>query len=525
MTTTIRRRDDLEKGAAHRSRARTRSLASLRRARVGDVGSAAVAVNPVHLLFVTLAAFAVYAIPLSFVGQFRPTALMVLSVAAVVVATVLTMAIGAELFVVFWLALAYFQNFAVGTFVPGHVDLVPVYISESKTVAIVSALALMFPTAMTNLKRYRPPVIWYGLFALVVVGHVASLGGATLPYLRNFLIPLATVLLIVAITAQWSEERRSDLLRVVVRYSTAVLTIGTFAEALVGSSAWRSMVNVDKNGALNSLSSVTSFLGIQIDRTGGFIVEPTNAGYIAAAVIIIATLVSIQGPRSVRAGMYVCIALCGWVLISSGAKSGLLMLLVASISGVTYARSKRVWGGLLGGWSISLLVVLVYVAVATGPGKVVSVFTDPLGIVGGDSTTYHLAGLVAGMKHAVTEFVGAGIGNGGNFARIAGAPISRWILTGGESSWGVLAYQAGILGIVLFAATVASLCKHLGRRSAVLLSAWTSAAMFAEALFGPQAAGLIVVAAALFMTVDTDNADESASGNGTCYTTEKGDEQ
>lgn len=93
------------------------------------------------------------------------------------------------------------------------------------------------------------------------------------------------------------------------------------------------------------------------------------------------------------------------------------------------------------------------------------------------------------------------------------------------SSWGVLAYQAGILGIVLFAATVASLCKHLGRRSAVLLSAWTSAAMFAEALFGPQAAGLIVVAAALFMTVDTDNADESASGNGTCYTTEKGDEQ
>lgn len=143
MTTTIRRRDDLEKGEAHRSRVRTRSLASLHRARVGgDVGSAAVAVNPVHLLFVTLAAFAVYAIPLSFVGQFRPTALMVLSVAAVVVATVLTMAIGgAELFVVFWLALAFFQNFAVGTFVPGHVDLVPVYISESKTVAIVIALA------------------------------------------------------------------------------------------------------------------------------------------------------------------------------------------------------------------------------------------------------------------------------------------------------------------------------------------------------------------------------------------------
>ncbi len=344
----------------------------------------------------------------------------------------------------------------------------------------------MFPTAMTNLKRYRRPVIWYGLFAVVVVGHVSSLGGATLPYLRNFLIPLATVLLIVAITAQWSEDRRSDLLRVVVRYSTAVLTIGTVAEALVGSSAWRSMVNVDKNAALNSLSSVTSFLGIQIDRTGGFIVEPTNAGYIAAAVIIIATLVSIQGPRSVRTGMYVCIALCGWVLISSGAKSGLLMLLVASISGVTYARSKRVWGGLLGGWTISLLVVLAYVAVATGPGKAVSVFTDPLGIVGGDSTTYHLAGLVAGMKHAVTEFVGAGIGNGGNFARIAGAPVSRWILTGGESSWGRPRLSAGILGIVLFAATVASLCKHLGgKRSAVLLSAWTSAAMFAEALFGP----------------------------------------
>lgn len=511
MTTTIGRRDDLRRGAAPRSREAAAPFVSLHRARVGGAADAGVPTNLAYLLFVTLAAFAVYAVPLSFVGQFRPTALMGLAVGCVVVATVLTMAVGAELFVVFWLALAFFQNFAVGMFVPEHIDLVPVYISESKTVAIVTAIALMFPTAMTNLKTYRRPVIWYGLFALVVVAHVTSLGGATLPYLRNFLIPLATVLLIVAMTAQWSDERRSALLGAVVRYSTAVLAIGTLAETLVGSTVWRSIVNVDKNGALNSLSSVTSFLGLQFDRTGGFVVEPTNAGYIAAAVVIIAALVAIQGPRSVRAGMYVCIALCVWVLISSGAKSGFLMLLIASISGIAYARSKRVWGGLLAGWSISVLLVLAYVAAAKGPGKALSVFADPLGIIGGDSTTYHLAGFVAGMKHALTEFVGAGVGNGGNFARIAGAPVSRWILTGGESSWGVLAYQTGILGIALFAATVASLCKYLGKRSAVLLSAWTSAAMFAEALFGPQTAGLVVVAAALFMTADAARPGDGAA--------------
>ena len=83
----------------------------------------------------------------------------------------------------------------------------------------------------------------------------------------------------------------------------------------------------------------------------------------------------------------------------------------------------------------------------------------------------------------------------------------------------------GILGIALLGATVASLCKYLGKRSAVLLSAWTSAAMFAEALFGPQTAGLVVVAAALFLTADAARPGDGAASADTHHdrrTTETG---
>jgi len=451
-------------------------------------------------LMATAFALAVYALPLTYVGHFSPAVVIVLSLTAIIVSTVITFSIATELFIIFWIALAMFQNFAVGIFLSDRAAIVPIYISESKTIAATVAILMMLPVALSNMKRFTHPLRWYAVYAVVVLGHVTSLGGATLPYLRNFLLPLATLLLVVAMTAGWGEKRRLDLASAIVRFGTVILAVGTFCEMLAGAQTWRTILHADKNSALNSLSTVTNFFGWRIERTGGFLVEPTNAGYIAAALIIIAViLVRSAGPQH-RSGMYLCAVFCFWVLLMSGAKSGLLMLLIAATSAIAYSRAKSVWGGLTLGWIGATVLVAAYVAAIKGPAAIASAVSNPLSILGGDSTTYHFAGFIAGLKHAFTSILGGGIGVGGNFARIAGATNSQWILTGGESSWGVLAYQAGLLGIILFLATIASLCKHLGIRSAILISAWSSSAMFAEALFGPQVAGVILVVAALLLS-------------------------
>lgn len=487
----MRRRAPSELGERLLPTARSRGVASpLERERRSPL------TYPLYFIFATAGALAVYAVPLTFVGQLPTGVILSLSLAVVLTATILTTVVSLELFMLFWLALCFLQNFAVGVFVPDHVTLVPIYISESKTISVVFAMLFMFPLAMQNLRPYKRPLAWFICFFVAILLHISSLGGATFPYLRNFWIPLGTLFLIISLTGSWSEKRRATLITAVVWYGTTLLAVGTFLELLVGSELWREYLNVEKNSALNSLSTVTSLFGIRIERTGGFLVEPTNAGYVAAILIIVAVLTA-SNTDDQKKGMYWCAAICAATLLSSGAKNGILMLVVASIGGFAYSRARRVWSGLIAGWGVSFFVVFAYVAAMKGVGNTVAAFGNPISIVGGDSTTYHLAGLIAGMEHAATSFIGAGIGNGGNFARIAGAPLSLWILTGGESSWGVLAYQAGVFGIGLFLATVASLCKYLGHDSAVLLSSWTSAAMFAEALFGPQVASIVVVAAAL----------------------------
>jgi hypothetical protein len=122
-------------------------------------------------------------------------------------------------------------------------------------------------------------------------------------------------------------------------------------------------------------------------------------------------------------------------------------------------------------------------------------------LVGGDSTTFHLAGLMAGIQGGVRTIIGHGLGVGGNFSSIGGAESAltgaEKVATGGESAWGVLSYQTGIVGLVLLIAVLIVFGRNWGSLTLVALIIWSITAMFAEASFGLQVSAMIMTGSAL----------------------------
>jgi hypothetical protein len=184
----------------------------------------------------------------------------------------------------------------------------------------------------------------------------------------------------------------------------------------------------------------------------------------------------------------------------AAAKSGALIILIALACFMLFRSRLKSWAAFTTGWIFAFALTASYVIYAKGLGSATSIFTNPVAIVGGDSTTFHLAGFIYGLK----SIVGHGIGVGGNFNRVSGESWILWLGTGSESSWGVLAYQSGLLGLLLWLLVLCVIGEKWGHASAVLLCSWAAGAMFAEAMIGPQVAGLAMVGAAMMRTEEKD---------------------
>lgn len=417
------------------------------------------------------------------------------SVLIIIVSSICSILFSVTGFLSYWIMLSVTQNFFVGVWHGNSQEAIPLVVTESKSIALIFGIIYFIPMILDYLHEHRRIFISLAIYVFFVIIHIRSGDSATLAYLRNFLAPAGLAILAAAMTRRMDIKSRTEFGSYLGLCVIALLLLGTVAELFTGTEAWRTFVSAQSSGALNSLSENTSFLGINLPRTGGILVEPTNAGYVVAMAVLIIALFTPQQRLSAGLSRIGWVSIVGGVTVMSfaAAKSGALVLVIAIICAVLFKSKLSNAASFILGWSISFAMTAGYTAYSKGVGALMKAFANPISIVGGDSTTFHLAGFLYGIRN----LVGHGIGVGGNFNRDRTQSWSEWLGTGSESSWGVLAYQTGLLGLLLWLVALGVLGSTWGPASAVVLCSWSAGAMFAEAMIGPQVAGLAMIGAAL----------------------------
>lgn len=451
-------------------------------------------------------AFASYGTPLVIGGQLGQSAdaiTSLLSVFAVAVPTVLLVSINFRTYLMYLVMMVIIQNFAVGLWVPASLSTIPFVVIESKTVSILLAVIVSLGAVVRFLKQNRRIATTVVIFYVLILISIRDLGVTAIAYGRNFILPVLLCIFVAAKTGDVPLGERIRWLRELIYVTLTVMLIGIIMEGVLGAQTWGDLLHLDQLASLGgSVSVKTDFLGIVFNRSAGIIVEPTNAGYIAAAC---AALILIILPKVTegRVALLAFFAVAMLLLMLAAAKSGLLMLLPAVASVVIGRFTRGSVRLLLLNSAAGIGLVFIYLILVKGPAKAFGSFVDPIGIVGGDSTTYHWAGLVSGITQGATHVIGQGLGRGGNFSTsLATSEETTFsgklkVATGGESAWGVLSYQTGIVGVIALIIVLVVLCKEWGMASAVILSVWSVSSMFAEAIFGIQVAALLMIGAAL----------------------------
>lgn len=474
------------------------SVADIVSARQIEVLPAARRSTVATALYSLLLALVSYGLPVVAANWVSSEWVVLIAVVVVVVPTTIFMLFSFEGYLYYWLALALTQNSFAGLWLTHGEAFVSIAVTEMKTVSALTAIILSLPTIWRLLLRIPGLGPLAAVFILVLLLNLRSTDAAAIAYARNFILPIAMLLLVAANTWQLARQTRLLVLRDLVVFVTLLLSVGALLESILGSRAWREFFHIDNIAALGEVSDRTTVFGVELARVGGFIIEPTNAGYVAAglslAIVVLLFRENLGGSMALRA----LLALAVLLLVGAAAKSGLLMLVVAGV-GWLYLRTKVgvLWAFILS-WLTSFALIATYVVMVKGPSALSNMFSNPLAILGGDSTTYHLAGLISGIQGGLSSPLGHGLGNGGNFGKAQGDVTNDfWITSGGESSWGVLAFQLGLVGLLALLGILVVVARSWGISSAVILCGWAASAMFAEAIFGPQTAGLLMISAAL----------------------------
>jgi hypothetical protein len=402
-------------------------------------------------------------------------------------------------FIVFWLHLVLLQNAATGLWFADLAGDVPLAITEAKTVSIVLAVVLLLPRIAALLVPDRWLIGGIAMYSVGLLTNLSSVSPVAIANLRNFIIPLCILFVALYASSILHQRVTVSFTIQVSTIATVWLAVGALLEYVTGTSGWRKVFNADSIGGLNSLSETTTLLGIELPRIGGFLLEPVNAGYAAASVLVIYAVLA-SGPAKIRHGVqgFIVCSLALYALISAATKNGLLMFAMVVFATIVSKRfgAKAV---ILSSWAVAFMMTLGYATLAKGPAYLSAVFRDPVGASGGESTSIHMAGLLSGLFSLASSPGGHGLGSGGNFLKLFDPTISRqiWLSTGSESGWGTLAYQGGILCVVGLALVVLRFSARFGRSTLILLVVWSSAALFAESFFGPIASSLLMLSAGL----------------------------
>lgn len=408
------------------------------------------------------------------------------------------------LYLLYWLALVLFQNLFAGAFDLQGEAPVPLVVTEAKTISAVIAAVVNAPSIVALFRRFPSLFLATAIYLVLVAANVGQLTTPAIAYGRNFLFPVIFLVLLAAKAREMTRIDRLRLLQFLLYFSSFVLGAGAVLEWLLSTELWRDSLNASQNGTLNSLATNTTILGVEFQRFGGFLIEPINQGYLAASVVVALVLLALARPSVTSQPLFwFAVISAGLALVMSVAKNGALMFALAAVALVLTRYVRRSWVAISLTALAGFIATMFYASTIQGADYLVRAFTDPLGAVGGDSSTFHVAGLITGVSASFANFpLGAGLGQGGNFSRIERGETGLrfyegWLDTGAESAWGVVAYQIGLPALVVFVLILVLLGERLGRFATVLLAVWFAAATYSEAFTGPISSSILLMSAVL----------------------------
>ncbi|MBO1267723.1 hypothetical protein [Arthrobacter cavernae] len=411
-------------------------------------------------------------------------------------------------FCLYWLHLVILQNAVSGLWFSDSEGEIPLVVTEAKTLAMVVAVMFCLPRILKVLSADKWLVGGVTVYFAGLVLNFTGFGALALATLRNFTIPLAALFVAASLARELNVRERIAFLRVVLGCATFWLVLGAAGEMVFTTPQWRAAFNADSLGGLNSLSEVTSIFGYELSRIGGLLLEPVNAGYMAASVLVVLWVLR-RSKRGVGDSISdrVCLLGSTFALVSAATKNGLMMFLLAGVVSILLHRGIRRDVVVIVSCFISFVTTLAYATLVKGPAYLQTVFLNPVGASGGESTSIHMAGLISGFQGLADSPFGHGLGTGGNFLKLFDPTVSRvtWLSTGGESAWGTLAYQGGLLCVAGLLLIVVRIARAYGAESAILLAVWAGAALFAESFFGPIASSILMIGTA-FLSKTNDAA-------------------
>lgn len=458
------------------------------------------AFNGLGFVWVTLCALITFGIPLVLSTATGSTTTGLVAALIVVGLSGVLFVLDSRLFFVYWINLVLLQNVVSGLwYSSSSSEAIPLMVTEAKSVALATGGILALGPVLTLVRAHKGLAVGLGLYLVAIVTNVTSLDVVALANLRNFLTPLAMLFLAMSQAVRYSADERDDFVRTILTISAGWLALGTLGELLVGTAEWRHLLSADAIGGLNSLSVTTSLFGIEFSRVGGVLIEPVNNGYVAASVIAVLLVHRYYMARSYSTVLFSTILACSvFALFFSSTRNPLLMFVVGILA-VYCLRVLKLQpaAALMLSWVAAFVATLAYIVLVAGPQYAFTVWSDPLGaVVNDESTTVHVAGLIAGFTGLWEAPLGHGLGSGGNFLRIFDDEMTwtEWLTTGSESSWGTMAYQLGILAILGFVLLLVATGSLLGGPGTVLLAVWSAAALFTEHFFGPIGSSVILVA-------------------------------
>lgn len=381
-------------------------------------------------------------------------------------------------------------------------------------IEVKTALVLTAPIFLIGRWREVPPAIRSAILPFLLVAALAALqalrlaGGpsATFAYLRNFAAP-GLILLLIALSSRRRDVRALDGTLLFLAWA---LTVATCAQLLAGQARWDSWIHLDNLMRIKGpLSTVTDFFGVRVPRIRSLVGEPINASYTFAAL----TWWAILRRRPFLA------AILAMQNFGTFAKGGMIVSIVALVWVLATARGRKRGAILAGAIIIGTLPMLAAYGALSGVGSAYQVLIDPLAYsTGTNSAMTHAAGLILGLRSSVVNPQGAGTGAGGNFSNIfsPAGNTDDWISTGSESAVGVIAYQLGIIGLLLLAWAVRALVKYGSRLNSLnarigtgLFVGWVAAGVFQENSFGPQAALPVLTVVGLGLFTNSSHRAES----------------
>lgn len=400
-----------------------------------------------------------------------------------------------------FVAIIAFQNLFIGLSLNLNMEVslnsIMLLISFSSMYPVVAAITVFFIERMRGGVRQSPYLFeWIALgfmfFASLYFFKDTSPLFAKFGYLRNF-----TVFFFIYLLGRYAVKDRDSVngfIKFIFVFGFFLCVFGFIERFILSDRFWLDIVNIWRIGEAKNLSYRgkilpgvfdTDFLGVVIYRLASTFGEPVNASYFFSFVTVLAFI-----RRKVLLAVFFAITLAltfgkGGILVCG---SAIAVIVASRISFKKVFTFKK-----------TVIILLVFIPAILFYARAFR-----------GSTLPHVAGLMSIKDSLLNSPFGHGLGSGGNWGRVFDPYKWKGIkhISGAESQVGVICYQLGIIGFLLYLYFFKTVINHFFSRSttfrkngdsalaqynlfvAASLAGLFMASFFQENTFGPQAGGV-----------------------------------